>query len=500
MTTSEKEGSGFPVWLLAVGAGGLVGIVAGALIFFGDGGKPKATEDRVAVTTGAQGSPKESISSGGRRASLASMPQTPEEWDRQIEEADASVFAGLMDGALAIQDPAQRQATTQKLLTKWLNTNIASFLDYMDELEGSESGGGQAWPVLVPAFVASLQNLSDQAAEDPDLEEAVLWMSEYYGEQDPRAALAWAKETLLDDVQQDALATIAGQLSVTSLSEAEALARELTSPTARLDALANIAAVLGEKEPARALQWAQNLADPGERSTALEEALWSISGVDPELAAQELAKVNDPLLIESVGSAIAEELAAKDPAKAVQWASGLPAGPARSEAMAGALAGWAAQDPQAAYAYLQANDRGNGDAMEWVFEEWGAKAPQDAANVISGITDAAARERAVLGLVNGWLSEEDTQGVEQWVDQLPAGRERDMASLAIVDALSFDEPQPAWDRALTISDPQVRQEAILSAFSGLVDSDPQQARAALSAPGLTDEDRQILEPMIDEEG
>lgn len=500
MTTSDKESSGFPVWLLAVGAGGLVGIVAGALIFFGDGGKPKAAETPAAVTTEAAGQTKESISSGGRRTALTSIPQTPEEWNRQIEAADRGMFAGLMDGALSIPDPAQRRAMVEKLLTRWLNTDIASYLDYMDGLEASESGGANAWPTLVPAFVAALQNVSDEAAENPDLEEAVLWMSEYYGEQDPRAAVAWAKETLLEDVQQDALATIAGQLSLTSLSEAEALARGLTSPTAKLDALANIAAVLGEKEPAKALQWAQNLPEPGERTAALEEALWSISGVDPELAAQEISKLNDPALIESVGSAIAEELAAKDPAKAVQWASGLPAGTARSEAMAGALAGWAAQDPQAAYAYLQSNDRGNGDAMEWVFEEWGAKTPQDAANAIAGITDAAARERAVTGLVNGWLNEEDTQGVEQWVDQLPAGRERDMASLAIVDALSFDEPEPAWDRALTISDPQLRQEAVLSAFSGLVDVDPQAARAALASPQLSAEDRQLLEPMVDDEG
>lgn len=497
MTTSQKENSGFPFWLLAVGAGGLVGIVAGALIFFGDGSAPKETAKPAEAVANSTGGPAESVSSAGKRGALATMPQSPEEWDRQIETAKSGTFAGLMDGALTIPDPAQRREVTTKLISKWLNTDISGYLDYLDALEGSESGGANAWPELVPAFLAALPGVSDETAEDPDLEEAVLWMGEYYAEQDPRGAAAWAKQTLLEDVQQDMLAMVAGQLSLNSLTEAETLARELTSPTAKLDAIANIGAALGEKKPGEAFAWAQSLTDPAERSTALEEVFWSMSESDPDMAARELAKVNDPALLESVGSAIAEELAAKDPSRAVQWAASLPAGPARSEAMAGALAGWAVNDPQAAYAYLQANDRSNGEALEWVFEEWAAKKPQDAANAIAGITDAAARERAVSGLVNGWLYEEDTQGVEQWVDQLPAGRERDMASVAIVDALSFDEPQPAWERALTISDPQLRQEAVLSAFSGLVDSDASAARAALNAPQLSDEDRQLLQPMVE---
>lgn len=498
MTTPQSENSGFPIWLVAVVGGGLVGLVAGAIIFFGGGSEPKAESPTAAVAPATPPGKTQSVSSSGSGKSLPKMPASVAEWNRLIDEADPDGYAALMDTALMIADPSERQQVAQRLMTKWINSDASGYLDYMDDLEASDNAGENAWPVLVPAFFASLQNASEEASVDPDLEEGVLWMMEYYSEQDPAAAVAWAKNSLVGEVQEEALSTAVGELSVISLDQAVAVAREIKDPNARMDALANIGAVLGDQKPTEALNWAQSLTDEEERRSVLDEVLWSMSSVDPEMAAQELSKTNDPQLIESVGSAVAEELAAKDPMKAVQWAAGIAAGPARDEAMAGALAGWATVDAKAAYEYLRANDRGNGDATEWVFEEWGSVAPEDAVAALTSIPDAEARERAVTGLVNGWLYEEDTQGVENWVDKLPAGREKDIASAAIVDALSFDDPQPAWDRALTISDPQIRQEAVLSAFSGLVDTDEAAAREALKAPQLSAEDRELLSPLMDD--
>lgn len=427
----------------------------------------------------------------------AKLPVTYEEWTAQINGAKADSYPALMDGALRVKDTALRSRVVELLLVKWLDADRGTYLQYLDQLEGSDDEGKDIWPILVPAFVKAVPQLNEQAASSPDLEEAVQWMTDYYAEQDAPAALEWAKKWLLGDAQESAIATVAGQLAKTSLDQAVTVANSLKSSNARIDAMSNIGSELGKKDPQKALAWAQSLTDPGEKAAAVEEVMWSMSDSDPAAAANQVKQINNPELLQNIGGTIAESLADKNPAQAIQWAEAIPAGAAQDEAISGALAGWAKTDPQAAFAYFQSKHSTNGDAAEGVFEQWATNKPQDAAKQALQITDPALREQAVTGVVNGWLNDDDTQPVEQWVDHMAEGHERDVASAAIVDSLSVTDPQPAWDRALTIKDAQVRQEAVLSAFSGLAQSDPEAAKAALKSPSISDAERKLLQPVMD---
>jgi hypothetical protein len=478
-----------------VGLGGLLGIVVGAVMFFGSApGTPSKTVDKSAA-------PSATANSGVKRASSATTPAKQpvnyEEWTAEINSAKQESYPALMDGVLRVKDAALRSRVAEFLLVKWLNADRGSYLEYLDQLEGSADEGKDAWPILVPAFVKAVPQLDEKAASSADLEETVQWMTDYYAEQDAPAALEWAKKWLLGDAQESAMATIAGQLSKTSLEQAIAVANGLKSPNARIDAMSNIGSELGKKDPQKALAWAQSLTDNAEKSAAIEEVMWSMSDSDPAAAASQMAKINNPELLQNIGGTIAESLADKNPAQALQWAEAIPAGAAQDEAVSGALSGWAKTDPKAAFGYFQSKHLTNGDAAEGVFEQWATNKPEDAAAQARQIADPALREHAVTGVVNGWLNDEDSQPVEQWVDQLPAGHERDVASAAIVDALSVNDPQPAWDRALTIKDSQVRQEAVLSAFSGLAQSDPEAAKLVLNTPALSPADRKLLQPVLD---
>jgi hypothetical protein len=222
-----------------------------------------------------------------------------------------------------------------------------------------------------------------------------------------------------------------------------------------------------------------------------------MSDTDPVGAAAQVKQLNNPELLENIGGAIAESLADKDPKQAVGWAEATPSGAAQEEAITGALAGWAKTDPKAAFAYFQEKHGKNFDAAEGIFEQWAATAPEAAAAQALQVGDPSLKERAVVGVVNGWLSFDDTQSAEQWVDQMPQGRQRDLASATIVDALSVTDPQPAWDRAQAIQDAQVRQEAMLSAFSGLAQADPASARSILNTARVSADDRKLLQPVLD---
>jgi hypothetical protein len=498
MTNSASNKAGIPAWFLIVAIGGLGGVVAGALLFFSSSPKvePEVKKAEPANTTTAAATPaKGSTPAAGGVSSLKNLV-TYEDWVAEMNAVKPDSYAGLMDRALRLKDAGLQSRVVEQLLVKWLNAAPENYLQYLDQLESSDDEGKGAWPVLVPAFVKAVPQVGEKAASSPEVEEAVQWMTDYYAEQNPPAALEWAKKWLLGDAQEDAFATIAGQLSKTSLDQAVALARSIKSPNSRVDAMANIGSELGKQDPQKALAWAQALTDPAEKNAAVEEVMWSMSDANPTAAAQQITQLNNPSLLQNVGGSIAESLADKDPQKAVAWAEAVPAGAAQDEALSGALSGWAKSDPKAALAYFQAKHATNYDAAEGIFEQWAAKSPEEAAAQAKQIADAQLREHAITGAVNGWLSGDDVQAVEQWVDQLPAGHEKDVASASVVDALSFTDPQPAWDRAVAIQDAQVRQEAMLAAFSALVQTDRDAAKTALNATNVSAQDRKLLQPVL----
>lgn len=499
MTQSNPNKAGLPAWFLVVAIGGIAGIVLGAVVFFGSSEKTGTTPGVTASPTPAV-APAVAVATPKPKPSatpLAQLPTTLDGWKKEIDGANLESYPALMDGVLRVGDAALRGQVAELLLLKWLNADQETYLTYLDQLEGSADEGKNAWPILVPAFVKVVPQLGEKAVSAPELEEAVQWMTDYYAEQDPRGALEWTRKWLLGDAQEAAFATIAGQLAATSLAEAETLARSLQTPTARIDALANIGAQLGKQDPAKALSWAQALKDPDEKAAAVEEVMWSMAENSPETAAEQIKQMNDPELLHNVGSTIAESLAAEDPQRGLEWAKAAPEGATRDEAIVGAIAGWARKDPKAAYAYFAAEQAENGDAAEGLFEEWAVNDPAAAAEQARQVANAGAREQALVGVVNGWLNNADPQSVEQWVDGLPAGRERDVASSALVDALGASEPQVAWERALTIKDTQVRQDAVLSAFSSLVQTDESGARAALNASTLTADEKGLLQPILE---
>lgn len=498
MTKSASDKAGLPAWFLIVGLGGLLGILAGAFLFFGPNGQaPSSAAKPVAAATPAKSAVQTATPGGASVKPPGKQPVTYEEWTAQINSSKDDSYPAIMDGVLRVQDPALRSKVAEFLILKWLNASRESYLEYLDQLEGAEDEGKDAWPIIVPAFVKAVPQLNEQAASSGDLEEAVLWMTDYYAEQDPPAALDWARKWLLGEAQESALASIAGQLSKTSLEQATAVAQGLKSPNARIDAMSNIGSTLGEKDPQKALAWAQSLKDPAEKSAAVEEVMWSMSDADPAAAAAQVKLLNNPELLQNIGGTIAESLADKDPKQAMVWAEAIPAGTAQDEAVTGALTGWAKTDPKAAMAYFQTKYPKNFDAAEGIFEQWATDQPEDAAAQVNQIADPTLKEHAVVGVVNGWLNGDDTQSAEQWIDQLPPGRQRDMGSATLVDAMSVEDPQPAWDRAVGIQDAQVRQEAMLSAFSSFAQMDSEAARAALKASTISDADRKLLQPVLD---
>ncbi len=499
MSEPENTPARFPIWIIGV----IVGVAIGAALIFGlsQSEAPESTTTVAPADSSTVTVATESPTPAPMTTSLPDDGASAAEWESRIAGADVAGYGELMNQAVAIRDPQVRKQIVEKLLLTWLNADQTSFLEYLDDAEFSQSEGSELWPALVPAAAEVLPSLSESAAGEADLDEIIQWMVEYYSEMDPAKAAEWTNKWLLDDTRDYALATVAGEMAIRSQSDAEALLGTINSPDARLEAVMNIGASLAQEDGDTALAWARALANEEERSAAVEEVLWTMSETDPGKAAAKLMESDRPEQLDAVSGSIAEEWAIQDPTKAVGWAEGLPQGAAREEAIQGALAGWAENDPKAAFAYYEKNYGTNLETAEWIFDSWAFNNPKEASAEVMKISNPEMRARAVAGVVSGWLDEgSSTDAVEQWVDALPAGRERDQASYAVVDMLSFDEPESAWTRAATIREPDVRSEAIQTAFAGLVDIDPAKAETALRNSNLSPEEIKQLTAVLDGSG
>lgn len=467
------------------------------------------------------------------------------DWAARIAAAKVAQFPELMKGALGIADSHVRNQVLAALTKKWLAEDMTGFIAFVDECEVDEEESGAIWNALVPAVTAALSGLPPDVASRPELGEIVRRLIENSARENPTQALAWAKEWLLDDALQSALATIAGEAVKNSPEQALQIFSEIVSPARRVDAINGIGAVYGATHPQEAAEWAQSLAMEAERPYAMNSVLASMAEVDAPAAADKLSafrekiakeyaaqreadvaqlglagvneteagseveqaansellpSLEDPQLglLDEAAVTIARQWAAEAPDAAMAWAEKLPEGRLKSDVVDSALVGWAETNPDAAFAYyLKTRSKDAAPAVP-LFEAWAQSSPQAAAEAAAGIQDPAIRMNAVSGVVSGWLQNSgDRAEIEKWVGQLPSARDRDVANAQIADALSFDEPVAAWQRAVTIQNVQDRREALKSAFASMVESDPSEARRLLSqAQNLTAEETKRLTAML----
>lgn len=190
-----------------------------------------------------------------------------------------------------------------------------------------------------------------------------------------------------------------------SLSEAEKWASSL-SGSQRSAALAAVVEAAAHQDPARSESLYQNF----------------VASLSPADAARSENH--------EVARTIASRTAETDPAKAGIWATSLPEGGARDQALAGVAQTWAGYDPSATSA---------------------------------------------------------------WIDTLPAGRGRDLAAQKLVTTVAQDDPDSAWAWTATIAEPDLRRTTAASVLLAWKENGRKaDALKALEAASFTPEERKEL--------
>jgi len=205
------------------------------------------------------------------------------------------------------------------------------------------------------------------------------------------------------------------------------------------------------------------------------------------------------------------------------WASRLPEGEARQEAISAVIGEWSSDAPQDALnalSALSAADRKsamqslasgwsqkNPEAvLQWAaalsdpaertnivrsaLSRWAGNSPESAARYVERLPESE-RSGAIQAVVNQWASK-DTEAAANWLRQQPQGAAKDSAISSIAHTISREDPQTAMDWAATISDPANRNRQIEGLARDWLRQDAASARAWISTSNLPDDSRQRL--------
>jgi hypothetical protein len=179
-------------------------------------------------------------------------------------------------------------------------------------------------------------------------------------------------------------------------------------------------------------QWRDGAADPGLLAIVgmpPEILVESQSLADPAAAAGGLEKVEDPAARQRLAGDIAKQYVWQNRAQAIAWAE-------------------TAKDPET-----------QGIFWKTIAEDW---------------------------------VKEDSWQASQWIAKLPEGKGRDSAVLAMAGGISKTDPDLAWQWALSMGDPALKNEALSAAARDWMKKDSAALQQALGSDSLAPAERQAV--------
>lgn len=475
----------------------------------------------------------------GKAATPADIPMDLATWESRIASADD--LSRLMTAAMKIGDAELQRAVVALIIDRWLVVDADGFIKHLNALEVAADRGSLA--VVMLALQDSLTRLSPGSAGSDEVLVVVQRLISHLASTDPAKALEWATRFLLEDTLDSALVSIARGMTRTDVQAGLKIAEGIRSPLRRSQAFAAVGTVWAGQDPAAALGWAVSLKNHAERALATNSVLLVTAGKNLAAAASSLSEqaraINDEYLKEraadlaargltaadqandsetylellesgdisapsspdiellaGAGKRIASQLAKSDADGAVVWAESLDGDFLKLTSLSGALDGWARNDPAAALSFVDGNYPENLDLYQSVYRAWAATDPGAAARSAGEIAEPGRRSTVLESVMKAWAADGDANEAAAFLAQLPASESTDAASHAVAMAMSYHQPERAWEVARTITNEASQYRALKSAFSVMVTRDPEAAGRLLDASELPPRTTELLSGIL----
>lgn len=169
-----------------------------------------------------------------------------------------------------------------------------------------------------------------------------------------------------------------------------------------------------------------------------------------------------------------------DPEAAAKWVFDSTSGNTYTQAIRQVVSSWARKDPDAVANWLTDLDEGKDEAIKQYLAHIAYRSPAMAKEWYSRIEDEKVR-LSTASILAGALARKDIGDAIDFVDGLPAGKDRDRAVSRIVPVIAKEDASIAFEWAETIQDENVRQGSITYIVGRWASSEPAEAGAYVNS-------------------
>jgi len=393
---------------------------------------------------------------------------------------------GMVFAAWSYVDPAQALAATDQIDDKFLresvigqiaqrliSTNPSAALAALQSLPLNRQ-----YTTIIDQVFASWAGENPQAAVDAAMNlptnrnrnEAIRSAVQGWALADPAAALAWAGTLPNGDTRISAVNTALNALAQQDPLQAVDYVTNITNLPNRTALMAQVADVWGQDDPKAAMDWILKNSSGPTLYNSLANILDPLSKIDPQAATEALSNFSD---VAGMGAYY------------------------RGHAVDQISLNWAEQDPQADVAWLKSiegtfsstNPNGGPDiggmyyntAMRGAVSTWAANDADAASAYVLSLGIDAPQYNQLLGTVATSRFNADPEATLAWIDTLSEDGTRSIAIGTIVRPLAAVDPYQALDLAYQIADGPVQDTAVGNVITAWSSTAPVAAADALSS-------------------
>ena len=367
------------------------------------------------------------------------VPKIPKASDRQNmqEEALAAVQAVLAMPAGPERDAALNAGLLLQDLKPEDALEVLPYFSTTGSRDHALEKIFMSWGYNDPAAAVAASGKMADKMDRYHAQKAVVTM---WGMNDPERAMAWV-QTLPDGVFKAASTEeMAKTWASNDLPGVLAWLQQAPAGEAWDEVFRTVSAKWADNEPQKALDYLFRLPTGPLVGDTIANVVTAYAKTDPVAAAAYVGKIPDPKSQQTAALAVGEAWGAKDHAAAAQWALSLPEGDGRDGAIAGVAQGWGTKDEEAALAWAQGLPDGEArlDALYDIVMQTGMRHdhPQQAADIAAIFTNPSAQQMAYQAIAEAWAGT-DPDSAMQWLQGLPAGLSRDLATWRLAVGLSL---------------------------------------------------------------
>lgn len=400
--------------------------------------------------------------------------------------------AATLDLLSNLEQSSFRDEAFSMALSMWSNQDLEASLKWaLPKI--ADPVVRNAWDSLVYTIAREMPVRGlELIAQNPDLAESRPHLISGWLDADPEAALDWAEANLKPAELNAVLSQGVYSVERSNPKSAIRLVDMMPMGDSRDLAMVHASRMLANEDVELAMNWVLSQEEGSAQRGSLNEVIGTWAAVDP-IAAGEYAlkfETENALLREQLVRQVVSQWAEVDPRAALIWVDSFEEQSMRDASMQGLVSQWAQKDFDSAQAYVMSLPSGDDRSkyLRTMLVSIVHKEPARAMQYFDGLAAVDKTDAITESLVMSW-AKNDSVAASGWVNDLEAGRPRDLAASALVSQISSKVPQDALVWALSVEDEELRNRSLAYVIQGAQHLDLQVVSESIDA--MTYDDKKV---------